>query len=249
MLACKSSKANLEKCTRLFLLMGLVVALVAVEFAIEFKSKSQTSMEAVYNNSNRLDEEDFIPDTKVEQEILKQNIPVPPQPILEDIKIVSDKKNIVETVLSSTETDEKDAVVIQKIDYSNLKEQKVEEDVVEDIPFFVIEEVPKFPGCQGNNEQLKQCMQEKIQAFVSQNFNSEIAQDLGLEPGTKRIFVTFVIDKNGNIANIESRAPHKSLQLEAERVVKSLPKMEPGRQRGKPVRVKYSLPIVFQVME
>ena len=249
MLACKSSKANLEKCTRLFLLMGLVVALVAVEFAIEFKSKPQTSMEAVYNNSNRLDEEDFIPDTKVEQEILKQNIPVPPQPILEDIKIVSDNKNIVETVLSSTETDEKDAVVIQKIDYSNLKEQKVEEDVVEDIPFFVIEEVPKFPGCQGNNEQLKQCMQEKIQAFVSQNFNSEIAQDLGLEPGTKRIFVTFVIDKNGNIANIESRAPHKSLQLEAKRVVKSLPKMEPGRQRGKPVRVKYSLPIVFQVME
>ena len=249
MLACKSSKANLEKCTRLFLLMGLVVALVIVEFAIEFKSKPQTSMEAVYNNSNRLDEDEFIPDTKVEQEIPKQNIPVPPQPILEDIKIVSDNKNIVETVLSSTETDEKDAVVIQKIDYSNLKEQKVEEDVVEDIPFFVIEEVPKFPGCQGNNEQLKQCMQEKIQAFVSQNFNAEIAQDLGLEPGTKRIFVTFVIDKNGNIANIESRAPHKSLQMEAERVVKSLPKMEPGRQRGKPVRVKYSLPIVFQVME
>ena len=249
MLACKSSKANLEKCTRLFLLMGLVVALVIVEFAIEFKSKPQTSMEAVYNNSNRLDEDEFIPDTKVEQEIPKQNIPVPPQPILEDIKIVSDNKNIVETVLSSTETDEKDAVIIQKIDYSNLKEQKVEEDVVEDIPFFVIEEVPKFPGCQGNNEQLKQCMQEKIQAFVSQNFNAEIAQDLGLEPGTKRIFVTFVIDKNGNIANIESRAPHKSLQMEAERVVKSLPKMEPGRQRGKPVRVKYSLPIVFQVME
>jgi periplasmic protein TonB len=71
---------------------------------------------------------------------------------------------------------------------------------------------------------------------------------LGLEPGTKRIFVVFIIDKNGNITNIESRAPHKSLQLEAERVVKSLPKMEPGKQRGKPVGVKYSLPIVFEII-
>ena len=63
----------------------------------------------------------------------------------------------------------------------------------------------------------------------------------------QRIFVIFKIDKKGNIVNIEARAPHKKLKEEAIRVVKLLPKMMPGRQRGKPVGVKYGLPIVFKV--
>jgi len=248
MLACKSSKANLEKCTRLFLMMGLVVALLLTEFAIEFKTHNKTEDHSAFDNRAIASDEEIIPETKMELETPKESEPIPQAPILEQIKIVSDDKKITESILVSTETDEKEAIVIQKVILNEVKEQKVVEEIEEDVPFFVIEDVPKFPGCKGNNEELRKCMQDNIQKFVHENFKSEIAQELGLEPGTKRIFVLFVIDKHGNITNIESRAPHKSLQAEAERVVKSLPKMEPGKQRGKPVGVKYSLPIVFEII-
>ena len=76
----------------------------------------------------------------------------------------------------------------------------------------------------------------------------ELAADLGLTPGTtQRIFVVFKIDKKGDIVNIKARAPHKRLQEEAVRVIKLLPKMKPGKQRGKAVGVSYGLPIVFKV--
>ncbi|MDF1516387.1 MAG: energy transducer TonB, partial [Lutibacter sp.] len=79
-------------------------------------------------------------------------------------------------------------------------------------------------------------------------FNIGLASDLGLTPGSiQKIFVIFKIDKNGNITDINARAPHKQLQDEAIRVVGLLPKMTPGMQRGKPVGVKYGLPIVFKV--
>jgi protein TonB len=74
-----------------------------------------------------------------------------------------------------------------------------------------------------------------------------LASDLGLSPGKKRIFVMFKIDKTGGITEIRARAPHPRLQKEAERVVRTLPRMTPGKQRGRPVAVRYSLPIAFQV--
>ncbi|GAL70644.1 TonB family protein [Jejuia pallidilutea] len=91
-------------------------------------------------------------------------------------------------------------------------------------------------------------MSEKIQKFVQKKFNTELASDLGLS-GRQRINVIFKIDKNGNITGVRSRAPHPGLEKEAARVINLLPKMKPGRQRGKPVTVPYSLPIVFQVQD
>ena len=58
----------------------------------------------------------------------------------------------------------------------------------------------------------------------------------------------FTIDEHGSIQEVMARAPHPRLQTEATRVVKTLPKMTPGKQRGRPVRVKYSLPITFEVV-
>ena len=89
-------------------------------------------------------------------------------------------------------------------------------------------------------------MSEKVKKLVNKKFNTELGSDLGLS-GVNRIFVSFKIDKNGNIANIRSRAPHPRLEQEAARVIKLLPKMTPGKQRGKPVGVLYSLPITFKV--
>ncbi|RKS55894.1 beta-lactamase regulating signal transducer with metallopeptidase domain [Gillisia mitskevichiae] len=117
-----------------------------------------------------------------------------------------------------------------------------------DVPFALIDQVPLFPGCESlsSNEEQKKCMTNKITEFVSENFNTKIGEDLKLT-GVNRVVVQFKIDKNGNIVNVRARAPHPSLEEEAKRVINALPKMIPGEQKGKPVGVMYSLPIVFQV--
>ena len=91
-------------------------------------------------------------------------------------------------------------------------------------------------------------MSEKITKFVQKKFNTDLAGDLGLS-GRQRISVIFKIDKTGKVVGVRSRAPHPRLEKEAARVVNLLPKMKPGKQRGKPVNVPYSLPIIFQVQD
>ena len=123
---------------------------------------------------------------------------------------------------------------------------KIVEDMFE---FAIIENVPVFPGCEiGNNEKKRKCMSDKITLFIQRKFNTDLAGDLGLS-GRQRISVIFKIDKRGNITGIRARAPHPKLEEEAIRVISSLPKMKPGLQKGRPVIVQYSLPIIFQVQE
>ena len=59
----------------------------------------------------------------------------------------------------------------------------------------------------------------------------------------------FAIDKNGVVTNIKTRGPDKILEKEAIRIISLLPKMTPGMQRGKAVKVTYSLPINFKYVE
>ena len=118
---------------------------------------------------------------------------------------------------------------------------------IEDMPFAIIEKVPVFPGCEGTQDELKACIKDKISNHVNDNFNSSIADGLGLKAEVKRIYVMFKIDKDGNISDVKARAAHIKLQEEAIRVISSLPKMIPGKHKGKTVNVKYSLPIAFMV--
>ena len=118
-----------------------------------------------------------------------------------------------------------------------------------EVPLDIIEKVPIFPGCKrGNNENKRKCMSEKISKFIQKNFNTNLAEDLGLT-GRQRIAVIFKIDKRGNVTGVRSRGPHPSLEEEAIRVISLLPKMKPGLQNGKPVVVPYSLPIIFEVQD
>ena len=118
-----------------------------------------------------------------------------------------------------------------------------------DIPFSVIDQVPVFPGCEGlSKEEQKKCMSKNISKLVGENFNTKLANEFGLT-GRQRINVIFKIDTEGNITDVRFRAPHPSLEDEAIRVIKTLPKMIPGEQNGKKVNVPYSLPIIFQVGE
>jgi len=234
----KNPKANLENYSKIFMQLGLVLALLVVYLAIEKKTYERVIGDLGPVVLNMEDDEQT-----VEIEQVKPPEPkTPPPPTPDKIEIVEDEKEVEETVIESTETDEDEAVEIEEI-----IEVEEEEDVMEDVPFAIIEDVPVYPGCKGNKAKLRACLQEKITKHVNRKFNADLASDLGLSPGVKRIFVMFKIDKSGNITNVMARAPHKRLQEEAIRVVKLLPKMIPGKQRGRPVGVKYSLPIAFKV--
>lgn len=116
-----------------------------------------------------------------------------------------------------------------------------------EVPFAVIDQVPVFPGCENlTKEEQKQCFSNNVAKLVNKNFNTKLANKLGLT-GRQRINVIFKIDEGGSVVGIKSRAPHQELEDEAIRVVKTLPKMIPGKHKGENVVVPYSLPIIFQV--
>ncbi|WP_299399034.1 M56 family metallopeptidase [uncultured Gelidibacter sp.] len=119
-----------------------------------------------------------------------------------------------------------------------------------EVPFAHVEAAPYFPSCSdiSAEKDRKKCTSDEISQFVNKNFNVDLANDLGLK-GMQRIVVMFKIGKDGSITDIKSKAPHSELEKEAIRVIELLPKMKPGKQRGKAVDVPYSLPIFFQVYE
>ncbi|MFT5761377.1 MAG: protein TonB [Polaribacter sp.] len=234
----KNPKSNLENYSKLFIQLGLVLALFVTYVAMENKTYDRVIDEFGDANMQDLMEED-IPITE-RPEIVPPKSPPPPAP--EKIEIVEDEKEVEETVIETTETDETEAVVVEEI-----IEMEEVETIIEDVPFAIIEEVPVFPGCTGTKQQKTDCLNEKIQKHVIRRFNGDLAGELGLAPGKKKIYVVFRINPKGNITDIQARAPHPRLRDEAIRVAKTLPRMKPGRQRGVPVGMKYTLPISFNV--
>jgi|TARA_B100001564_G_scaffold181041_1_gene152083 protein TonB len=234
----KNPKADIGKNGSIYFAVGLALMLFLTYSTINWKTYDKSDIDiGKLNLDDELDEE--IP-------IIEQIIPPPPPPpppaAPEVIEVVEDEEEVEETVIESTETDQDEEIEIEEIEI---------EEVVEDVevPFAVIENVPEYPGCErGSNAEKRKCMSDKIAKFVQRKFNTDLAGDLGLS-GRQRISVIFKIDKNGNVTGVRSRAPHPRLEKEAARVINMLPKMKPGKQRGKPVIVPYSLPITFQVQD
>lgn len=234
----KNPKSNLENYSKLFMQLGLVLALFVTYVAIEKKTFDRQFGDlgdAVMNAD--LEEEPPITE-RIEPEIPK----TPPPPTPEKIEVVEDEKEIEETVIESTETDETEAVEVEEIE-----EVEEAEEVIEDVSFMIIEDVPVFPGCKGNKAALKACFNSKMQKHFARKFDGDLPNELGLSPGKKRLIMLFKIDREGNIVDIRAKAPHPRLQKEAIRIIKLLPKMKPGRQRGKAVGVKYTLPMRIDV--
>ena len=236
----KNPKADLSRRSILFFQIGMILMLFITWRAIEWKTYDREEIDTGMVNMDAFEEED-VPITELQN---TPPPPPPPPPAPEIIEVVEDEEEVEETVIESTETNQDEIVEVQEV------QEVVEEEEIGDVPFAVIEDVPIYPGCENmnNNEQRKQCMSEKITEFVNRRFNTGLGSELGLS-GINRIYVQFRIEKNGTITVLGARAPHPRLQQEAERVVNSLPKMQPGKQRGQAVGVLYSLPITFRVQD
>lgn len=236
----KNPGADVRRNSSVYFAVGLAIMMGVAYSAINFKTYDKDGIDIGQLNL----EEELEEEIPITEQIQTPPPPPPPPPAApEEIEIVEDEEEIEETVIESTETDQEEEI----IEVEEVEVEEVEEDI--EVPFSVIENVPIFPGCEsGTNDQKRQCMSDKVKKFVNKKFNTDLAGDLGLS-GRQRIIVAFKIDKSGNIVNVRARAPHPRLAQEAERVVKALPKMKPGKQRGKAVIVPYSLPILFQVQD
>lgn len=245
MLVKKYRKARLSPYSKNFFQLGLILALLIIYIGLEWKTVDRMVSDFTSINFQTVEEE-VIPMTERIVEVKPP--PPPPPPAPERIEVVADETEIEETVLESTETDETEA--IETVELEEIEEIVEEEEMPEkDIPFAIIEEAPVFPGCKGTKAQKRQCLQDKIKDHVNKKFRTQIAQEIGLSSGKKKVYVQFTIDKTGAITNVRARGPHARLEKEAIRVVKLLPKMKPGLQRTKPVSVSYTLPITLMVLE
>ena len=234
----KNPKVDIGKNSSLYFALGLALMMFLSYSTINYKVYDKSSLNLDKVNMDALDEEEV----PITEQVQPPPPPPPPPPAPEVIEIVEDEEEVEETVIESTETDQE-----EEIDIEDLDVEEVEEDV--EVPFAVIENVPVYPGCErGNNAKKRKCMSDKIAKFVQRKFNTDLAGDLGLS-GRQRISVIFKIDKFGNVTGVRARAPHPRLEKEAQRVINLLPKMKPGKQRGKAVIVPYSLPIIFQVQD
>ncbi|MFH6769898.1 energy transducer TonB [Gaetbulibacter aquiaggeris] len=235
----KNPQVEIGRNSSLYFAIGLNIMLFASWQLLEYKTYDKKDVAIdILNMDEEFEEE--IP-------IVNINTPPPPPPpiaIQESIKIVEDVVEIEETIIESTESNQNDKIA-PVIAVADVSVEEVDEDV--EVPFSVIEDVPVFPGCEnGSKTEKRNCFQLKMEEHVAKNFKyPEPALDLGIQG---KVFIIFVIDQDGFVSSIRSRGPDKILEQEAERIIKLLPKMIPGKQRGKPVKVPYSVPIVFRLM-
>jgi protein TonB len=229
----KNPKADLTKNSSLYFVIGLFAVMLFTYVAFEWKTYDEANdYDISMNVDDLLDEE--VPMT----EQIKTPPPPPPPAAPEIIEVVEDEEEVEETVIESTETSQEEEIV----EVDDVIVDEIEEDV--DVPFAVIEDVPVFPGCENESDK-RACFNSMIQKHIGKNFRyPEIAQEMGVQG---RVSVMFVIQKDGSIGNIRMRGPDKNLEAEAARIIGKLPKMTPGKQRGRAVRVPFSIPINFKL--
>ncbi|MBL7972021.1 MAG: energy transducer TonB [Prolixibacteraceae bacterium] len=222
----KSPKADLENKRNIFVQLGLVVALAISLYSFEATSKvEQTgSLGAV---ATQTVEEEIIPVTR--QDEIKPPPPPPPPKVVDMLVIVDDNTEIQDELeIEDSEANDKTAITAV-MQVSTKKEEEAEDAPV----FFIVEEMPDFPGGQ-----------LALRKFIAQAIKYPvIAQENGIQG---KVFVNFVVNKDGSVTGAKiARGVDPSLDKEALRVVMSLPKWKPGKQGGKPVRVSYTVPINF----
>lgn len=223
----KTPKANLENKKTMAILIGLVLALGIMFIAFEW-SKNEIK---VYDDAIQ---GEFVEDEEMIEVTFRDAPPPPPPPpiqetVLSDIIDIRDDKEDIQTKDFDSEDDKNKKVVIQAPIAAPV------EDPEENRIHVVVERMPEFPG---GEAAMSQFINRTIRYPV-------IAQENGIQG---RVVVQFVVNTDGKIVDVEVvRGVEESLDKEAIRVVKAMPPWNPGRQGGKNVRVKYTLPIRFRI--
>lgn len=220
----KTPKADLESKKTVFLQIGLVVVLSLVLVAFEWTS-TDVNVDFSLQDEDIEVEEEIIPITR--QEEVKPPPPPPPPAVADILNIVEDDVELDEELeIMDTEMSQDDIV-----DFSNMVFEEETRDEGE--IFMIVEEMPEFPG---GTEALHKYLAQSVRFPV-------IAQENGIQG---RVYIQFVINQNGEVTNATIlRGVDPSLDREALRVVEAMPKWKPGKQRNRPVRVSYTVPINF----
>lgn len=223
----KSENANLESNKLTWILLGLVLVLAAHFVAFEWTQYESEETGEILASVDLVLEEEVIPITMPE----KKTIPPPPQAVTqaEVLNIVEDDAEIEETTIVSTE-DQAEFVEITDDVPIVVEEPEKEEEI-----FQVVENQPEFPG--GMVELMK---------YLQKNIKyPPVCQDQGIQG---RVIVQFVVNSDGSIVDAQVVKPvNPHLDKEAIRVVNAMPKWKPGEQRGKKVRVRFTLPVTFRL--
>lgn len=245
--ASQKHDVNLQKNSTLYFQVGLILCLLGAIGLLEmrFETKIITTYDPPIDNV-----EDFA--------MVAPNFKIYEQP---KVKSKPEQK-VKKVVLNKTPKIVEDDFPINKVLNTNTPDSGVPNEPLNPdafgeidkpvettlVDFISVENVPIYPGCEDEkgNEAKRKCMSDKINRLVRKKFNGGIATEYGLS-GVQRIFVEFQVDKNGEVNNIKTRAPHPKLEVEAQRVVHKIPSMKPGKQRNEPVSVRYTLPIIFKV--
>lgn len=224
----KSPKADLEGKKLIFSEIGLALALGLTLAAFEWTSEDVT-VQNLEVQQEEVVEEEMVPITTQDQ-VKPPPPPPPPPPVADALTIVDNETEINEEFeLNDTEADDNTEFEIRDLEPTVVEEEEPAEQEV----FIIVEQMPLFPG---GEEALRKYLATEVKYPV-------IAQENGIQG---RVFVKFVIMPDGSVSNVEVARPFDpNLDKEAVRVVKSMPKWTPGKQRGKAVRVSYTVPINF----
>ena len=221
----KSPKANLENKKLMFIQIGMIISLLLAWMAFEHKSYDKREIDpSLLNRTVEVDEE-MVEITKQEEQ-KPQPVEVPKQTT--QLEIVQDDVE-VEDIEINADVDQNE--VIEEYVPVEVEEEEVQEQEI----FQIVEEMPAYPG--GD---------QKLMEYVAKNIKyPQIARETGIQG---RVFVGFVVEPDGSVSNVKVlRGIGGGCDEEAMRVVKSMPKWKPGKQRGKAVRVSYMLPVNFKL--
>lgn len=237
---------NIKWNSGLYFKVGLIVSLLLSWIAIESHWGLKPDV-AVYDPGKHIVDNiiptEFIVETVTVEKVTKPIEP-PKRQKLQPVSTFTEVDNFTKTQenkVASTEVNP-DTPVIAPVAPAPTKKEPANKLIM------TVQKVPVYPGCESltTNEELRNCLSDKVNAFISRKFDVDKYSEKYL--GTKnRIDVMFTINSEGIITNVEARSPHPDLAKEAASVVRKLPKMIPGKHENQPVNVQMSVPVIFNV--
>ena len=221
----KSPKADLESKKFMFIQIGMIISLFIAWLAFEHKSYDKREIDESLLNREVVIDEEMVEITKQEEQ-KPQPVEVPKQTT--QLEIVEDDVE-VEDIEINAEVDQTE--VLEEYVPVEVEEEEVSETEV----FTIVEEMPAYPGGDA-----------KLYEYLGKNIKyPQIARESGIQG---RVFVNFVVEPDGSVSNVKvMRGIGGGCDEEAVRVIKTMPKWKPGKQRGKAVRVTYTIPVVFKL--